>query len=491
MSSQNGRTSPNSRVRLTPLLASVFSIDPRSLALFRIGIACNLLVDLLSRFHDISSMYSDDGMFSRAEICRRYSTIWNWSFHFSTGSGAGEVWLFGLAAFLAIALLLGWQTRLATIGSWLMLLSVHHRVPPILSGADILLRMLLFWAMFLPLGQAWSVDARRPGKPSPLRVFSIGSAAILLQMAMMYLFSAIFKTNANWLNGDAITGSLQHSFFASPAAGFLLGSPILLKLFTLGTLFLEWAGPFLLLLPLRTPWVKLGTIMALSAMHVGIWIFMEVDLFSPVALSGLMLFIPQAFWQRFFKSAAPTNAPVPTHSFAMRISSTACAVALAYIVALNINTLHSHPLNGLSLEKWNPLFVGCGFGQKWGMFETAPSNNGWYVAKARLNDGSEIDLLRNGAPLNWDKPKFPAGIYPSFRWRKIFREMSYFDEQGYQVFRAPVADYLCRNWNATHPTQQIANFELIFCHEVGGVPGNFLRPAVTREQFVAIDLAGS
>ena len=137
---------------------NLFAIDPRSLALFRIAMGLLLLADLAIRATDLNAMYTDDGMFSRAEICRRATTIWNWSFHFASGSWGFQATLFGLAAGLALALVVGFETRLATVGSWLMLLSLHHRVPPILSGAEILLRMLLFWAMFLPLGRVWSVD---------------------------------------------------------------------------------------------------------------------------------------------------------------------------------------------------------------------------------------------------------------------------------------------------------------------------------------------
>jgi hypothetical protein len=316
--------------------------------------------------------------------------------------------------------------------------------------------------------------------------------AILLQMAMMYLFSAIFKTNSNWLHGDAVAGSLKHAFFASPAAGFMLNSPFLLQLMTWGALVLEWTAPILLFVRARRPWLRIAVIAALAAMHIGIWIFLEVDLFSAVCISGLMLFIPANFWQRFSSAAAPSaSRTLSTRSLGTKLCNVTCGIALAYVVAVNINTLRSHPLSWLGVDNWKPLFVGSGFGQKWGMFETAPSNNGWYVAKATLSDGSEVDLLRNGAALDWNKPKFPAGIYPTFRWRKLFREMSYFDEQGYQVFRAPASDYLCRHWNATHPKkQQIAAFELVFCHE-GEASANLLRPAITHEQFLEFDFSGT
>src|SRR4030095_15198657 len=101
-----------------------------------------------------------------------------------SGSSGYQVMLLGIAIVLATALLAGFETRLATIGSWLMLVSIHHRVPPILSGAEILLRMLLFWSMFLPLQQMWSLDRRREKRRSGNlpegRVLSVASAAILL-----------------------------------------------------------------------------------------------------------------------------------------------------------------------------------------------------------------------------------------------------------------------------------------------------------------------
>jgi len=119
-------TSPSPKLAFREL----FRIDPRSLALFRIAVAALLLIDLAIRAFDLNVMYTDDGMFSRAEICRRATTIWNWSFHFGGGSPGYQALLFGIAAALALALLLGFETRLAVIGSWLMLVSIHHRVPP-------------------------------------------------------------------------------------------------------------------------------------------------------------------------------------------------------------------------------------------------------------------------------------------------------------------------------------------------------------------------
>src|SRR5262249_32796784 len=143
--------------RKSSLLQNLFAIDLRSLALFRVLLALLLLADLAIRATDLNAMYTDDGMFPRAEISQRITTVWNWSFHFASGASWYQAILFGISGVLALALAAGFATRIATIGSWLMLVSIHHRVPAVLSGAEILLRMLLFWAMFLPLGATWSV----------------------------------------------------------------------------------------------------------------------------------------------------------------------------------------------------------------------------------------------------------------------------------------------------------------------------------------------
>jgi hypothetical protein len=489
-------------------LRNLFGIDPRSLALFRMAIGALLLVDLAIRAGDLSAMYTDDGMFSRAEICRRATTVWNWSFHFGGGSWGYQAMLFGIAAALALALFAGFETRLVTIGSWLMLVSLHHRVPPILSGAEILLRMLLFWAMFLPLGRVWSVDRwmeRRRGdvaahgREAP--VLSVATAAILLQMALMYFFSALFKSNPQWWRGEAIAGTLAHGFYASPLGAYLLQFPRLLSGVTVATFILEWAAPLLLFFSGSKRRPRLVFIGALAAMHLSIALCLEVGLFSYVALAGLTLFLPAEFWNsrllaRFSRPSGNDKQTAAGKSVAQLrprffyATQGLCLVLLIYVFAVNINGLPSHPLAPLSPEKWKPFTTALGLGQRWGMFDSIPSKDGWYVARAKLNDGSEVDLLRQGAAVDWKRPAFPARLYPNHFWQKLFREMAYFDEQGFQVLRTPVAEFLCRDWNARKaPEKQIAEFEFVFCMMDKAEARNTPTPRIFREQLVHLDLS--
>ena len=59
------------------------------------------------RASSLREMYTDEGMFSRAEICSLATTIWNWSFHFGSGNGTYQTLLFAFAGLLVVAFLLG------------------------------------------------------------------------------------------------------------------------------------------------------------------------------------------------------------------------------------------------------------------------------------------------------------------------------------------------------------------------------------------------
>jgi hypothetical protein len=485
------------------VLRELFAIDPRSLAAFRIAIGLFLLADLVVRVPDLTAMYTDEGMFSRTTIARHFS-IWNWSFHFGSGSWWYQAVLFGLAAIFASLLVVGAATRLATVASWLMLVSLHNRVPHILSGADNLARLLLFWGMFLPLGGVWSADAwaakRRGSQRAGGAVLSVASAAILLQMAFMYLFSAAFKSNADWFNGRALAGIFADGFFGTPAARTFLVFPGVLAVLTVVVLALEWLAPFFLFLPLRTGPVRVPVIGLLAGMHIGIGILLNVGLFSAVSLSGLLLFVPSFVWDQLAKRLGKATAgPGPLSRGAEGIphgpvswrsitASAICAVSLGYVLFANLNGLPGHMLPWTPVPRIEFLTVSCGLGQKWDMFAEAPSTNGWCVARATLTDGTQVDLLREGAPVDWSRPQDPGGIYPNTHWLKCFREMSFTDARGYQVFRQPVAEYLCREWNRSHAAdKRIADFVLVLCAENRSHYGVGSSPATIRETLVHLD----
>ncbi len=165
------------------LFAKVFGLDLRSLAAFRIGLAIFILFDLINRSFDLTAHYTDAGVMPRAFVVRYFSTLsvyqpWNpalLSVHFVTGTASGIAAIFLIHALAAIGLLLGYRTRLMTFIVWFLLCSLHTRSPLVLSVGDDVLRILLFFSIFLPLGARYSIDAALNSSKKSLRVRSFTS----------------------------------------------------------------------------------------------------------------------------------------------------------------------------------------------------------------------------------------------------------------------------------------------------------------------------
>src|SRR5262249_20163344 len=159
--------------------------DVRSLAVLRMALGSILLADLWVRSRDLAAMYTDDGIAPVAFV-RNLTSGGQWSLHLLGGALWYQATLFVLAAVLAVALGVGFRTRLATIGSWILLASLHVRLPVVLNAGDTLLRVLLFWGMFLPLGSCWSLDVRKVGPRPGGRVATPATAAYIIQLAIVY-----------------------------------------------------------------------------------------------------------------------------------------------------------------------------------------------------------------------------------------------------------------------------------------------------------------
>jgi hypothetical protein len=124
------------------------------------------------------------------------------SLHAANGQLWFEVLLFLIHGFFALCMLVGYRTKMATILVWILLVSLHNRNMSINSGADDLLRVVLFWAMFLPLDKHWSWDSQRHYESKRLSTsfmfVSIGSIAFIIQQIALYWVTAYLKFGPEW-----------------------------------------------------------------------------------------------------------------------------------------------------------------------------------------------------------------------------------------------------------------------------------------------------
>ncbi|HEY9647429.1 MAG TPA: HTTM domain-containing protein [Chroococcidiopsis sp.] len=284
-------------------LSEMFGLDLRSLALFRIGLALILLTDLSIRAWDITAHYSDSGLMPRT-LLREIAKPGYWSLHALSGAVGVQVVLFLLAGFAALLMLVGYRTRIATIVSWVLLISLHNRNPVLIFAADDVLRALMFWAMFLPLGACYSIDSALNTSPKklPERILTGATIALIVQQCFIYIFSAAIKAKSPvWLDGSAVYYALSFDQYATPLGHFLLNFRPLLVIFTHSTMVLEWFGPLLLIVPFRTSFFRNVAVILFISLHVGFGLTLNIGIFPFLSSFSWLAFIPSSTWNRWHK----------------------------------------------------------------------------------------------------------------------------------------------------------------------------------------------
>lgn len=465
----------------------VFGIDVRTLAVFRVGLALVVLGDLADRARHLTLFYTDFGVLPRAAAIAFFSADTYLSLHMMSGLFWMQAALFALAALSAVALLAGYRTRLATGVSWVLLVSLQLRAWPILHGGDALLRMLLFWSMFLPLGAAYSVDAlgAASGNEDPVpaappgRVFSVASAALVLQVCFPYWFATLLRTNPTWWNGEALYYALSLDSLTTPLGHAMVRYPTLLRWLTHSTQLLEIAGTLAALCPFGTKWIRLAVVPSFWALHLGIAATLQIGIFPYVSVVSWLVMlppeVPEAIRRRLYGAAArvrrafarvsarlprPHGAPWPFR--ASRVNHVLSTFFLAYTTIWNLCWLPY-----LDLGRHFPrslVFVGQVFQveQHWNLFAPAPlTRDGWFVVPGELASGARVDLFRGGRPLSWSKPAHSAALWPNSRWWMFTMRLVEFDGA-----RLSYAGYLCNAWNERHREgQRLVSLQIHYLYQ--------------------------
>jgi hypothetical protein len=279
--------------KLWAVVRRPFVLDLRALALTRMGTAAVVLLDLSIRSTDLEAHYANLGVLPITALMEHTWTPYQFSLHAASGLWQVQAVLFGLAAVLAGALLLGYHTRLATLASWVLLVSVQNRNTLIGQGGDDLLRMLLFWGIFLPWGRVWSWDARERPAPDRLDYASAATVAYVVQLALLYWCTALLKTGVEWTQaGTALYYALSLDQLLLPGGRLLYPHPDLLRTLTFGTWYTELLLPFALFIPFGVRWWRLFVIGVLLLFHLGISLTLYVGLFFIINLVSLLGLLP-------------------------------------------------------------------------------------------------------------------------------------------------------------------------------------------------------
>ncbi|MBC8139409.1 MAG: HTTM domain-containing protein [Fibrella sp.] len=489
------------------LLRELFGIDLRSVALFRIGLALMLLADLFMRSVDIEAFYTDRGVMPRYVLQNQWNGSSYFTFHSFADSPAAVGFLFGVNAIFITLLLAGWKTRPVAVICWLFLISLQSRNGLVLQGGDIVIRCLAFWAIFLPLGDYFSLDAknrfypRLPGDDPerPVRAFSWGTVAIIVQTASIYWFTALLKNDPTWWkNGYAIYLALNIDILTKPLGRFLADVPFVAYFLTFITIYMEAFGPFFAFFPLRNGPVRTATVFLFWFFHlIALQSMMYLGPFPYFCALAWTVFLPSWFWDRITpwwrrgganslrdrlsrwaskylpsrgEPATEEPARVPVR-LGLPLPVNVLAAFYCFIICVwNIRTVNFGALVHYFPVSLNRIAELPHVDQCWDMFSPRPmSDDGWFVISGTLRDGSRVDLMPwlanygEAPPLSWDKPKEVGIQFRDERWRKYFLNMW---PTANMRFRRYLANYIAYTWNRDHTgARELCTFEIFYMRE--------------------------
>lgn len=183
----------------------------------------------------------------------------------------------GLYVFFLFTLLVGAFTRVSAIGAWgLHLIFAQGHFTG--YGVDLYSHFALFYAIFMPMGKAYSVDClREKERPSDSWDAGLSLRVWQIHLCIAYLATGSEKLmGEQWRNGEAVWRSLNLPLYRQFDMSWLAGFSWVALLLAWGTLAIEIGYPFLIF-PMRTRrlWVALTI-----SLHLGIGLFLGLHLFA-------------------------------------------------------------------------------------------------------------------------------------------------------------------------------------------------------------------
>lgn len=452
-------------------LDRLFGIDTRSLAAFRIAAGAIVCVNVALRVPLLVDLYTEHGPIYKSAYPSLFALV-------------GDAWwpglLLGLLFVSGALLSVGKWTRVANVLCWLLLFDLHRRNPLVLDGGDKFLQHMLLWSAFLPLGARWSLDARGRGAdhPVPARVLSPASAALLLQPAAIYFFSALLKGRyPMWHDGTAAYYAVAQDIWARPFADWVAARPgPLTQGLTFATLLAEAACPLLCFSPWRTSLARGIAFVSLVLMQIGFAVSLELNLFPFISTTAILPFLPAGFWDRL--GARAPAAPAGTTSPTARVLGGVAAVPLALAVLLNLESVLPFPLMPDVLRRTGETVVPQG----WGMYADIYKNDFRVVTLGVLPDGRRVTIDAGGPDAREPGDDAPwESFAPVERLRRDYRAKMYFERlPTYVGEQAMFCTWVARLWNAEPGNPRIEAVELGLVTRLNPLPGEQAKHQVGR-----------
>ena len=303
--------------------------DPRTLGLFRLVLGFLLAADCVRHWSVARWFYSNSGVLTNHYHLFRPSGGYNFSI-FHAFSTLPEVHVaFALSFICYLCFCIGYRTRLFSILSFFFVTSMDNRLVMVENGGYVVVNLIVCWAMFMPTGRRFSVDAwlrsyrerkERTGadlnarwRPAWLtEPFVSGIVLIaLLNLGTIYFFNVINKSGQIWRRGETVHYVLHLDRMVTGVAvlvreHFPLWS---LKLLTWAVL----AHEALLLTWIMSPYgrrvTRLCALIGIWLLHGGFGVMMRLGPFSWFLMGWGLLLLEAPHWDMLERWYRRRSAP--------------------------------------------------------------------------------------------------------------------------------------------------------------------------------------
>lgn len=213
--------------------ARYLAVDLRTLGLYRIVIGTLLCLNCLRVWNDATLYYSNHGVLSNDWLLFRPMSEFGFSILAAFSSPAEVHVAFALAFACFFCFAIGYRTRLFNALSLLWITSLDNRLVLVENGGYVVVNLTVFWALFLPVGARFSIDALRSAwreapsakamvaRPRPVGPHhGLAATFILVNFGIVYLFNVVNKYGATWRAGDTVHYVLHLDRLGTPIAAW-------------------------------------------------------------------------------------------------------------------------------------------------------------------------------------------------------------------------------------------------------------------------------
>jgi hypothetical protein len=281
-------------------------------------------------------------------------------------------------------------------------------------------------------------------------VYGPATVALVLQVMAVYIGAGLSKWNASWLGGEAVRYALSVHDHGTPLGMWLANADWLVAPMTWGVLATEIVAPLVFIAwPAARPTIVAGFML----FHVMIWLTMSVGLFAPIGMVAWLPLLPGSLWG----ARGPRLTDTVGRDCPSAAARWACAAAtlLAAVSFVHDRTpWRARPLPAPLRQAIHATSMT----QEWGMFGVVPPQEQWACGRGQLADGRVVDVLRDGRPIEADRPAGGFTSLPHHRWHKLLWILP---RPKMRPFGPSVAAALAREWNARHGAdEQLVTLEI-------------------------------